>query len=339
MSLDNTKIKGLFNRVLNEQATSKEDAEDIKAYITKVFGDGTANPDPSLLHQFNTLVVQKADEIAKPEATDMLSMLATFKTSPIDRLVQYDIPQKNKAKVVWAAHGTGVDLVRVEGKKSKIAVPQKFQTGFYYEPLDLVRDSVEYFRKLIADVGEAKKRLYWDVIARLTKEAIASTKIPVANQAIGSDLTLTDFNKVASTLQRYGGRPVFVADSLMIDHFAMQQASNPTFEKLLTDKLRDELLHALNPTTIGRTTAMNLINPFTDETNSKVELPVNEGYMFAGGVSQKPFHIVEYGGLRQLTEQDIEDERVKMKITQEAAVDLIFGEAIGVLQDDSITLN
>jgi hypothetical protein len=59
--------------------------------------------------------------------------------------------------------------------------------------------------------------------------------------------------------------------------------------------------------------------------------------MFAGGAagSQKPFHIVEYGGLRQLTEQDIEDERIKVKMTQEAAIDLVYGQAIGYIEEQS----
>lgn len=57
--------------------------------------------------------------------------------------------------------------------------------------------------------------------------------------------------------------------------------------------------------------------------------------MFAGGVSQKPFSVVEYGGLRQLTEQDIEDERIKMKIVQDASVNLLFGEAIGIIEEQA----
>ena len=334
---DTMKLKGLFSRVYDANQTTDVDVNEIKEYITKVFGDGSANPDPSLLHQFNTLVVQKADEIAKPQATDILSLLATFKTSPIDRLVQYDIPQKNKAKVVFAAHGTGVDLVRVEGKKSKIAVPQKFQAGFYYEPLDLVRESVDYFRFLIQDVANAKVRMYLDNVSKLVQSAITSSAIPAANVKVGANITFAEYSKIASVLARYGGRPLFIADTLFIDKIAQQQAGLQS-GNLLTDRIREELLTALNPTTIGRTTAVNLVNPFTDATNSKTELPVNVGYMFAGGVNQKPFHIVEYGGLRQMTEQDIEDERIKVKITQEAAVELLFGEAVGFLQDDSITL-
>lgn len=337
MALDNTKLKGLFNRVYNSEM-EKTDSADIKAYITKVFGDGGANPDPTMLHQFNQLVVETADEIAKPMVTDLLSLFANTQTRQRGDLVELKIPQKNKAKVVWSATGSGVDLVRVEGRKSIVAVPAHLSTGFYYEPLDLVRDSEVYFRKLVDDVANAKVKLYLDKINELTATAITSGKIPASNVASGSGLTIAQYDKVASVLQRYGGKPVFVADTLLIDHFANQQATDSTFKNLLSDKVKEELLTALNPTTIRRTTAVNLVNPFTDETNSKVELPVNKGYMFAGSVSQKPFSIVEYGGLRQMTEQDIEDERIKVKITQDVAINLVFGQAIAIIEDDTITL-
>ncbi|MNR06212.1 hypothetical protein D3C85_1222750 [compost metagenome] len=198
-----------------------------------------------------------------------------------------------------------------------------------------MKESEEYFRKLVNDIANAKVRLFLDKINELTASAISSGKIPAKNVKTGSNITIAEYNKVASVLQRYGGRPVFVADSLLIDYFAMQQASDSTFKNLLTDGIKDELLTALNPTTIARTTAVNLVNPFTDETNSKVELAVNKGYMFAGGVEQKPFSIVEYGGLRQMTETDIEDERVKIKITQDVAVNLVFGEAIGIIEEQA----
>jgi len=338
MALDNTKLKGLFSRVYNNKM-EETDSTDIKAYITKVFGDGGVNPDPTMLHQFNQLVVETADQIAKPMVTDLLSLFANTQTRQRGDLVELRIPQKNKAKVVWSATGSGVDLVRVEGRKSIIAVPAHLSTGFYYEPLDLVKESEEYFRKLVNDVANAKVKLFLDKINELTTSAISSGKIPAANVVTGTNLTLAKYNKAASVLQRYGGRPVFVADSLLIDHFAFQQASDATVKELLTEGVKEELLTSLNPTTIQRTTAVNLVNPFTDETNSKVELPVNKGYMFAGSVTQKPFSIVEYGGLRQMTEQDIEDERIKVKITQDVAINLVFGEAIAVIEDDSITLN
>ncbi|MFP3418072.1 hypothetical protein R0K30_02115 [Bacillus sp. SIMBA_154] len=331
---DNVKIKGLFSRVLNNQMEQKDES-DIKDCIKKVFGDGTVTPDPSLLHQFNNLVVEQADAIAKPKVTELLKLFADTSQEKPGNLKQLKIPKKTKAKVVWSASGSGVDLVRVEGRESITAIPETMSAGFYYEPLDLVTDSIVAFNNLVNDIADAKVRLYLDKIHELTATAVGSGKIPAKNVQTGSNLTLQKYSEVASVLQRYGGRPVFIADSLLIDYFASQQGTDPKYVNLLSDKIKEELLTALNPTTIGRTTAVNLINPFTDETNSKVELPVNKGYMFAGGVSQKPFSVVEYGGLKQMTEQDIEDERVKMKITQSASIVLLFGEAIGIIEEQA----
>ncbi|TPG68908.1 hypothetical protein EEL31_10445 [Brevibacillus laterosporus] len=327
--LNKEKLLGLFNRVYNNKM-EQNDKEDILAYCKKVFGDGEFNPDPSLLHQFNNLVVQKADEIAKPKVTEMISLLATFKPARRDQTIKYEIPQKSKAKVRWSANGSGVDLVRVEGKKYEVAVPKMFSTGFYYEPFGLVADPEDNLRKLIDDLANAKVRLYLGEISKLTQAAITSGKIPKNNVVQGANLKLADYNKLASVLARYGGRPVFVADTLLIDYFAMQQPNN-----MLSDSKKDELLTALNITSIGRTDAVNLVNPFIDDQNEKVELPVNVGYMFSGDVKQKPFVITEFGGMRQMSEQDMEDERIKLKLTQDADITLLFGQAFGMIKEDA----
>lgn len=333
MALDVKKLKGLFSRVANEKLEGT-DGQDIQEYAKRVFGNGALNPDPSLLHQFNNLVVQQADEIAKPMVTDMVGILATTKTAARDQVVRYEIPQKTKAKVRWSANGSGVDLVRVEGKKYELAVPKTFTTGFYYEPFGMINDAVTATQNLVNDIANAKVRLYLDNINKLVVEAISSGDIPSANVISGNNLTLAQYNKLASVLSRYGGRPVFVADTLLIDYFAQQQ-TGAGYKELLTDRVREILLRDLNPSQIGRTDAVNLINPFTNEQNNRVELPVNVGYMFAGAVQQKPFILTEFGGLRQMTEQDIEDERVKMKLAQDADLQLIFGEAIGYVKEDA----
>jgi hypothetical protein len=331
---DNTKLSGLFKRVLNSQSTTETDVADITQYIQKVFGNGSVTPDPSMLHQFNNLIVAEADKIAKPKVTNVLNLLATNVSRNRGDLYAYNIPKQSKAKFVWAAKGTSVDLIRVEGQEKRIATPDNFQTGFSYEILALVQDPAEGFRKLVDDLANAKVRLYMEKVSEVLQKAISTSKIPPANVKTGNNLTLADFNKVSSVLQRYGGRPVFIGDTLLIDYFAQQQATG-THKDLLTDDLREELRTALNPTSIGRTTAINLVNPFVDATNTKTELPVNEGYMLTGSVSQKPFIVVEYGGMRQQTETDIDIDRVKMKITQEAAVELVFGEAIGYIREDA----
>lgn len=334
MTLDTNKLKGLFSRVYNGKM-EENDSQDITEFAKRVFGDGSLNPDPSLLHQFNNLIVQQADQIAKPMVTNMVSTLANFKAVQRDQIVKYDIPQKNKAKVRWSANGSGVDLVRVENKKSEVAVPRTFSTGFYYEPFGMVTDAEASLKTLIDDIANAKVRLYFAEISKLVAAAVASGDVPAKNVLSGNNITLAQYNKLGSTLARVGGgRPVFVADTLLIDYFAQQQ-TGASHKELLTDRVREDLLRELNISQIGRTDAVNLVNPFITEANDKTELPVNVGYMLAGSATQKPFVVTEFGGLRQMTEQDMEDERIKIKLSQDADIQLIFGEAIGQIKEDA----
>jgi hypothetical protein len=36
-----------------------------------------------------------------------------------------------------------------------------------------------------------------------------------------------------------------------------------------------------------------------------------------------------------MVEQDIEDERIKVKITQDASINLVFGEAIAIIEEQA----
>lgn len=340
MGYDISKLKGLFNRVYNnkmleDSATGISDEKDVRDYCTKVFGDGTMTPDPSMLHQFNNVLVQEADVIAKSMATSLINLIADFSSETPGNIKAYTVTAKTKAKFKWAANGTGVDLVRIESGKKTVAVPRLFQTGFYYEPTDMVQDSVKNYKKLTDDLADAKIRLYFTQIQKLMTAAIASGKIPTKNVLSGAGTTIANFNKLASTITRVGvgGNPLFIADSLMIDYYASQLYSDTNMKYIIPENIKAELLNALAITRIGRTTAVNLINPFTDETNSATELPVNEGYMLNSAIGVRPFVVVEYGGMRQITEQDPEDERIKIIIKQDAAIELIYGNAIGFVKE------
>lgn len=333
MKYDNKKLQGLFTRVHNNKM-EENDYADIKALIKKTFGDGDSLPDPTMLWNFNQVLIQTADEIGKKQFTDMLSLFANKQTKKRGDIVAIDIPKKAKAKVVWTATGSGVDLQRVAGKDKIIATPHSLSTGFYYEPLSLVQDDVDYFKELIGYVIDAKAKLYLDKVTEIIANAVTKGDIPAANVLTGDNLTIAQYNKLASTMSRIaGGKSVFVADTLLIDYFLDQLATDRPH--LLTDRVREEILTQLNPTSIGRTTAVNLVNQFVDNKNSKVELPVNKGYMFSGAVNKKPFEIVEYGALRQMSQADIEDERVVVKIVQDASVNLVHGQGIGMITENT----
>lgn len=97
MKLDTVKIKGLFSRVLNNKMDGTDQA-DIQTYIKKVFGDGGTTPDPSMLHQFNNLVVEQADEIAKPKVTQLLSLLANVQQEKRGNIKEIKIPKRIRQK-------------------------------------------------------------------------------------------------------------------------------------------------------------------------------------------------------------------------------------------------
>lgn len=341
MAYSDKKLSELFDRVYNnkmitDEANGISDVQDIKEYCQKVFGDGSTTPDPSLLHQFNNILVRQADIVAKPKMDEILNLFVSRETQSKGDIYSYTIPKNTKAKFGWSATGTGVDLVRVSAGSKVLAIPHTFQTGFYYEPTDMTTNSVENFQKLVDDLAEAKVRLYLAQVQKLIASAISSGKIPSKNVVSGSDTTLAQYNKLGSTIARVGagGKPIFVADTLLIDYYANLQTT-AVGTSLYSDKTKDEFLNSLNITQIGRTTAVNLVNPFTDETNSATDIAVNEGYMFSSSVTHKPFLIVEYGGMRQITEQDPEDERIKMIIKQDASIDLIYGNAIGFLKESN----
>lgn len=347
--LDNNKLMALCSRVYGDEMIEKRnekgeieisDEKDIQALCEKVFGDGTVSPDPSMLHMFNNLIVKVADKEAKPQIDQLMKVLANYQTAKPGDVIAYKVTTKNKVRVKWSALGTGVDLIRISpSAKTVPAVGVPFKFGAYYEPLDMVRNSVEGFKTAVKAVAEAKVKFYYDKVRELVAKAIADNDIPANNQLIGSNVTIADYRKLESRMLRFGGRPTLIADRLLIDHLAMQQATDSTLKTLLTDSVRESLLSDIDVDAFSKTVAVSLTNPFTDEANSKVELPIEEGYLFAGGEGQKsPFNITEFGGLRQVTEQDAEDGRIKLMLTQEADISLMSGQAIAYIQDDTIVL-
>lgn len=334
-NFDTKKLNTMFNNVMVGKATDVETAT-ASAYLKSVFGEGT--PSQHILHQFNQVVVEQADIIFQQKATDVLNILADFQRKPQVEIVQYTIPQNHKAKWVWSANGTSVEHVRIAGQKSRVMIPTKISTGAYYEILTLSQGDVEYFRQIVNLVADAKTEMYFQKVSEVLRKAVASGDVPAANVLTGTNLTLQQYNQLVGVFARHGGRPVFIGDVDIIDHFAFQQTSDAVYSKLLFSELQRSLVEDLNITQIGRSTAINLVNPFiVGSGNTKTMLPRNEGYIFASGAN-KPIKLVEFGGMTQYTEFDSDLEQIQIKITQEYAIDFLQGELIGYVQDDSITI-
>ena len=346
--LDENKLVKVGVMVCNEKAdvtydneTKKYIATDngyIKQLCEKVFGDGSTNPDPSMLHQFNNILVKTADNIVEPTVKEMLSALANYQTVPVTATVFYDIPLlKNRPRIMYTAVGSTADLVRIDqNEEKKMAIRRVHSFATYYNPLDFVTDSVNTFNETINNLAEEKVRRYYNLVMQCIDKAVGGD-IPLKNSLQQSNITIKDYRSLEDRFIRWGGKPVLIADSILINHLANQLTQ--TTSDYRSNNLADELREALQITNFSRTTAINMNNPFIDMNGTKTEYPVNKGYIFAGALQgKKPVQITEFGGMRQTSEVETSAKRIKLQIDFEADVTLLYGRLIGVVEDESLSL-
>ena len=341
MLVNETKMKALFDRVYNGKSIESEevsDSADLNAYIVDVFGKDGKTPDKVKLQQFNQLVIEKADKEAEPIIKDLIGLFADIDFTQRGNIIKYELPTNKKAKFIWSAVGSEVDLVRVDGQKSHIAIPRTFETGFVYQPDELVRGGEQKFNELIDAVKDYRIDLYLEQMMRIIEKAVRTQTIPEVNKIEGAETTVKDFNKLVGTIARFGGQPLFIADPLLIEHYAMQQPTTEGLSSLITEEYKGELLHSLNISKIGRALAVGLDNPFIDEDNTLTELPVDTGFMLAGEGRRKPFKIVDYGAMRFDDDYDFRTGEVKVRVALDASIDLVYANSLGYIKDTGVTL-
>lgn len=343
--------KRIYNNTLLEKKDEQgkvilSDADAIKALVDKTFSSNGDVYNLEQLRVFNRLIVETADEEAKGRVEPVINMLADYKKVGRYDKVVYEIPKKAKITMALTASGAGVDFVRISPSVRKIpAKAETHQFGVYYNIERMISDPVNEFRKAVDYVAEYKVKYIFNKLMKLVETAVANGSVP-SNQVVETaNIDFMDFRDVENRLLRYGKgvAPVMIADRNLIDSLAIKQATlslGVTGKEgiLLTDELRKELLREAEITQISRTTAIATDNPFIDEKNTKVEFPVNEGILLAGG-KKSPFVIREFGSMRTAQgTPDIEDERVNMKIDMRLDITLLLGEAIGYLKDTSIQI-
>lgn len=336
--------KRVYNNTMIEETDlngniTLSDEKDINDLCKKVFNDGSVTPDPSLLHNFNNIIVKLADDVAQPRVTEFMSILANYQKANRGDIVVYKTQPKDKVDWAWSALGAGVDFIRISPNAKQIpAIGKPMQFGAYYEPLDMVKNSVESFRKAVNNLADAKVEFYYTKIMEVIRQAVTDTTIPTKQIKQGSNLPLKDYRELEDRMIRLSGsKPILIGDFLLINHFAEQQASDGLYSKLITDNVKESLLSDLNITAFSRTVAFNINNPWIDLQNTKVKFDPSEGYMFAGGTkSQSPINITEFGQMRQATQSTFEDERVLLKVTLEVDITLISGRNIAYIKDDAI---
>lgn len=346
MKIDNKQLEKLFKRVYNNEMyidkviddKTYNDPEHLVTYMNSLYSSDRYEQEGKFW-QFNDVLVKMAEEIARPAVTELLGILADVQRVTGVNSYEYVLPKKFKSTVVWSANGASADHVRLDNRETKVATPMKLQTGYYYEMSTLRSGDLEMIRTFVDGIAKAKIDKYMEMVTIIMRQAMADGRIPAKNVLTGANLTLKQYNQLASVLARYGGRPVFFADSLLIDKFANAYTTETGYDKLLTDSFKTELRESLQITRIGRTDAVSFVNPFIENTgNTKVQLPVNEGYMFAGNVGLKPFKVIEFDSMKQFTEVDYNIERVTVKLNQSVAIEFVQGDAVGYVKDDSVAL-
>lgn len=295
----------------------------------------------------NKLILVGAEEFGKADFQKVINMLADYEQVGANDIKIYELPkEKVKATMKLTATGSGVDFTRIPSyRNTELATPVKHQFGVYYNVSRMISDPVNEYKNAVDIVREEKVKYILSKIYSVASAAATAGKIPAQQIHTDANMTFPDFRSIESSLIRYGRntRPVLIADPAFISNLVDKQATvnvNDNISKYLTDDLREKLLSATTFETVGRTICINLDNPYTDKMNTKVDLPVNEAIMIAGG-SSSPFKVTEFGGLTMLEDtlnQNIETEQVHLKISYKVDVTLLLTQAIAYLKDTAVKL-
>lgn len=295
----------------------------------------------------NKLILVGAEEFGKADFQKVINMVADYEQVGANDIKIYELPkEKVKATMKLTATGSGVDFTRIPSyRNTELATPVKHQFGVYYNVSRMISDPVNEYKNAVDIVREEKVKYILSKIYSVASAAATAGKIPAQQIHTDANMTFPDFRSIESSLIRYGRntRPVLIADPAFISNLVDKQATvnvNDNISKYLTDDLREKLLSATTFETVGRTICINLDNPYTDKMNTKVDLPVNEAIMIAGG-SSSPFKVTEFGGLTMLEDtlnQNIETEQVHLKISYKVDVTLLLTQAIAYLKDTAVKL-
>ena len=308
------KVAELGKRIYNNTMLEKKDEhgkivlsdEDaIKSLVEQTF---TSDGDIRNLEQFrvfNKLIVETANTETKPKLEPILNLISDFQTVGRYDTVVYDVPKKARVKLALTATGAGVDFVRISPSQTRQAAkPQTHQFGVYYNVGEMISNPVNEFRNAVNYVVEQKVKYTFNKVMELVNNAKTVGDIPTDQVIEAANVDIMDYRKLENKLLRYGNgvKPVMVADRDLIDSLAIKQATanlGVTGKEgiLITDELKQSILRDVEFTEVLRTTAIPTDNPFVDNKNSKVDLPVNEGIVIAGG-EKSPFKVRDYGQMR-----------------------------------------
>lgn len=327
---------------LNDAAGTIIDIDDEQAVRTlcrEVFPKDGQMPSPDTLWKFNTVLVQVAEQfIVKPNFDQIFGAIAT--TQQVDKntsLIEYTVEKDYNIQFSMIANSSGHKLVKI-GDSGKVAqVPFTIGFGITYDPLTKTMDEIDWFNKAVREIGRAENAYIYNHCLKLLKAAGA---LPTNNVKEAAGLKYADVRELASVLRRRtGGRPVLLADEVMLDSLARDMATGDAYvTKLMFDGLAQELFGSYAPSNFGTFDGVVLDNPYISDKNDKVAMPVNEGIMYGSSSSYKPLAVTKIGTMTQKTNTELKNNRVQMWVEQELAITLLYPQFIGFVKDTSLSL-
>jgi hypothetical protein len=341
----------LGKRVYNSKEINSEskDGQAITELAHKAINaNGTIN-NIQAFRDLNQLIVTTAEQLQQPNRQQYIDLVSDYRKVGVNDIMQYNVEDKiTKVTTALTATGTGVNFTKVPSFTSRVyATPYKHQFGIKYSISEMYSDPINQFKNAVDLVNAEKIRYVLSQIFAVVREASANSKIPTKQKSTVANITFSGFKGIESSLLRYGRnvKPVMIADTAFISALADKQASvtvtgASTIPLYLTDSMRESLLTDTTIEQISKTVAISIDNPYIDNMNSKVELPVDEAILIAGG-SASPIKVTEFGEMALLSDtlqQHIESEEAFLKISYKVDVTLLLNRAIGYIKDTSVVL-
>lgn len=312
----------LCNKVYNQTATVEELGEFQEAM--KVIASKGASP--QAIWELNQIIVKQANDVLMPKL-NFLEYISEVQHVGHGQKIQYQ-RNKGKMKMKWTARGTGVDYTRVGRQEKFTAEPVKIAGGVYYEYDALLSGSTEGFTRTVNLLVEDMEKKIMEKAISTLHTAMASA--PSANLKSGANVTLQDFDSVASTIQRYNPNVTCVCDIDFAKKLTALVGDSAMSDAMKNTKNQNGLF-----TTINGVNIVTFVNPFEDYTNTKLVAPRNYAYIVPAG-TDKPLKIGFEGDMYQMTEQDLDTERVFLKVGQKVAVDVFDVYYIGEINETTL---
>lgn len=314
----------LCNKVYTHTATNDEVGE-FKSALKLIKDKGAS---PQAIWELNQILVKQAEVIIAPKL-DFLQYVADVITVGHGEKIEFTVP-KGKINMKWTARGNGVDYVRFGYSEKYTAEPVKIAGGVYYEYDQLLSGSTAGFNGAVDGLVEDVENKVTAKVLSVLHTKMASS--PAVNRSTESGLTLGNFDKVTGAIQRYSPKVATVCD---ID-FAKKITGLVT-DALKSDAMKDFKNTNRYFTTVNGVDVVVFANPYTDQTNTALVAPRRYGYVLPTGASNlKPVKIGFEGGMYQLTQQDIETERVFLKVGQKISVDMFDTYYTGEMEDTQL---